>query len=73
MVEMAEVEVFTKFAERPKARPIEPGPGHEKCRCGRVVSVLFTIESRPGEPMCSECVRRCRAEARNDRKDGKSQ
>ena len=25
--------------------------------CGRIAAYLFTLESRPGTPLCSECVR----------------
>ena len=28
--------------------------------CGRAAAYLFTLESRPGTPLCSECVRQLR-------------
>ncbi len=62
-------EVIITRREKPPPRAEELGPGPQRCRCGRLVSVLFSVWGE--DPMCSECVRCRRAEARAARKEGK--
>ena len=61
------VEIEVRYARRPVHLQPEAGPGLVKCRCGRLVSCLWSMEGEAA--VCSECITRRRRERQAEREE----